>query len=333
MIYFDLQCSYLGLGSTGYWANSIEWGRLDNSFKTERTIVDIISHLDLSENNFSSQEIDQLSSYLIDKFYLSGSSEGKEYTTPKSINKLIVSLLDPQSGEKICDPCFGLGGTLIEAANHINAKTEKNKTATANEYNSIDIEIVGNEVNTTISDITKIRFKLMGLPVSASFNPDDMLDEYNIPYSSNTTLLIDKRTGAVNSRKENIHQNEYFADVVICDPPFGLKPKNNYIKNLTVNNHRLSLPSNLADSHFLLNAFNQLNDKGRMGIVLPPTILSRDGRDRKILKFLVENDCIDTILKLPENLYSSKNVVPIVLIINKQKKSERKRKILFIEIQ
>ena len=47
-----------------------------------------------------------------------------QFFTPRTIVDFMVSILDPQEGETICDPCCGTGGFLIKAFEHIREKIE-----------------------------------------------------------------------------------------------------------------------------------------------------------------------------------------------------------------
>ena len=48
-----------------------------------------------------------------------------QFFTPRTIVDFMVSVLDPQEGELICDPCCGSGGFLIKAFEYVREKIEK----------------------------------------------------------------------------------------------------------------------------------------------------------------------------------------------------------------
>ena len=48
-----------------------------------------------------------------------------QFFTPRTIVDFIVSVLDPEEGEIICDPCCGSGGFLIKAFEYVHDKIEK----------------------------------------------------------------------------------------------------------------------------------------------------------------------------------------------------------------
>ena len=52
-----------------------------------------------------------------------------QFFTPRTIVDFMVSILDPQEGEYVCDPCCGSGGFLIKAFEYVREKIEKDVEA------------------------------------------------------------------------------------------------------------------------------------------------------------------------------------------------------------
>lgn len=48
-----------------------------------------------------------------------------QFFTPRTVVDYMVDILDPQEGEKICDPCCGSGGFLIKAFEYVREKIER----------------------------------------------------------------------------------------------------------------------------------------------------------------------------------------------------------------
>jgi N-6 DNA methylase len=48
-----------------------------------------------------------------------------QFFTPRTVVDFMVSILDPQEGELVCDPCCGSGGFLIKAFEYVREKIEK----------------------------------------------------------------------------------------------------------------------------------------------------------------------------------------------------------------
>jgi len=61
--------------------------------------------------------------YLLAEFADETKKKGGEFFTPREIVRLLVNLVEPKEGMKICDPTCGSGGMLIESRKFI----ERNK--------------------------------------------------------------------------------------------------------------------------------------------------------------------------------------------------------------
>jgi type I restriction enzyme M protein len=65
--------------------------------------------------------------YLIEKFADDAGKKGGEFYTPKMVVELIVELLQPKEGMRICDPTCGSGGMLIECAHYLERQGQNPK--------------------------------------------------------------------------------------------------------------------------------------------------------------------------------------------------------------
>src|SRR6185437_9295018 len=57
--------------------------------------------------------------YLISRFASGSGKKAGEFYTPPEVSELLAALLDPQPGERICDPSCGSGSLLIKCARHV----------------------------------------------------------------------------------------------------------------------------------------------------------------------------------------------------------------------
>ena len=57
--------------------------------------------------------------YLLAEFADETKKKGGEFFTPREIVRLLVNLVEPKEGMKICDPTCGSGGMLIESAKYV----------------------------------------------------------------------------------------------------------------------------------------------------------------------------------------------------------------------
>jgi len=83
---------------------------------TLRAVIQGIHSLDLAAHNGQDFKGDMYE-YLLSK--LSASGTNGQFRTPRHIIDLITALVDPQPGQRICDPACGTAGFLISAFAHI----------------------------------------------------------------------------------------------------------------------------------------------------------------------------------------------------------------------
>ncbi|HVA02017.1 MAG TPA: class I SAM-dependent DNA methyltransferase [Terriglobia bacterium] len=83
---------------------------------TLRAVVQAIHEMDLASHNGHDIKGDMYE-YLLSKLQLSGTNG--QFRTPRHIIAMIVALVDPKPGMRICDPACGTAGFLIAAYNHI----------------------------------------------------------------------------------------------------------------------------------------------------------------------------------------------------------------------
>ena len=102
--------------------------KLDSPANRERIIRSLINHfrdLDLRDENLRSNESgagnvpDDACEYLIDQFADDAGKKGGEFYTPREVVRLIVELVQPTEGMRICDPAAGSAGMLIYIAQYV----------------------------------------------------------------------------------------------------------------------------------------------------------------------------------------------------------------------
>ena len=79
---------------------------------------------------------------------------------------------------------------------------------------------------------------------------------------------------------------------------------------------------------FTMHILNYLSTDGCASIVCFPGTLYRGGAERKIRKYLVDNNFIDCIIQLPDNLFFGTSISTCVMVLKKNKKDAT---ILFID--
>ena len=104
--------------------------------------------------------------YLINRFADDAGKKGGEFYTPRSVVGLIVRLLRPTAGMRICDPTAGSGGMLIYAAQYVREHGGSLR----------DLALHGQERNLGTLAIGKLNLLLHGVR-SARLEPGDVIAE------------------------------------------------------------------------------------------------------------------------------------------------------------
>jgi type I restriction enzyme M protein len=123
------------------------------------------------------------------------------------------------------------------------------------------------------------------------------------------------------------------ADFAVGHFQFGLRLETRLIKNRPY----ISIPFEVKNSNetecnnlYIQHMLYRLKANGRMMCLLPVSALFREGEDRKMRDYLLRRDWVEAVITLPATVMYNSSVPLAVLIVNKQKSSERNGKILFI---
>lgn len=119
-------------------------------------------------------------------------------------------------------------------------------------------------------------------------------------------------------------------DCVICQPPFGGQSS---LNDWQLNAEYLKFGrSSKMEVLFLQFVLHVLNDKGRGYIILPEGFMfSESSTDRALRKFLLEEDYIDSVISLPSGAYEQSRIRTNILVIDKNKRRERRGEVLFYD--
>ncbi|MGN7479733.1 N-6 DNA methylase [Solibacillus silvestris] len=234
-----------------------------------------------------------------DTLYFLTSQEGKgggESITPNSITTLLPPLLNIKSGS-VYDGTAGIGLLLTEAAKY------------ANEHGQ-SVQLFGQEINPSTYALGKMNLIVQG---------------FDFKYALGDTLL---EPAFVEGQLKQF-------DYVLMNFPFMLKNWGSENAEYDLyNRYKYGIPSNSnADMAFIQHALASLKEDGKAALVVTHGTLFRGGADKKIRQALIDEDLIEAVIGLPQNLFATTNIPVVILILNKNKSSERKGKIQFINAQ
>ncbi|HWL23312.1 MAG TPA: N-6 DNA methylase [Ureibacillus sp.] len=231
--------------------------------------------------------------------FLFASGEGKsggEFITPHSIAELLPALLDIKGGS-VYDGTAGAAHLLIEAAKY------------AQKYEQ-GVHLYGQELNQSVWALGKMNL---------------LMHEYKHDYALGNTL---SDPAFANGQLMKF-------DYVLMNFPFSLKEWGREKAEYDLYNRYIyGLPSKSnADLAFVQHALSSLKEDGKAAVIVTHGTLFRGGADKKIREAMIEDDVIEAVIGLPSNLFFTTGIPTVILILNKNKSPERKRKIQFINAQ
>ena len=270
----------------------------------DNELAELISHfntLRLRNSDLEREDIfGDAYEYLLEQFADATKKKGGEFFTPRAVVQLLVNVVQPQAGMRICDPTCGSGGMLIMARKYVEDHGGEPR----------DLVLDGQESNYGNLAMCKMNMVLHGIV------------DFNIEYGD--TLSNPQLTDSQGGLKTY--------DRVLANFPFSMDWDNKNADKDPYNRYRFGVPpaKNKADFAFIQHMHAQLNDKGQAAIVCSQGVLFRGSTEQKIREGLVSEDAIEAIIALPEKLFFGTGIPACVLILNKNKPKARKGKIIFI---
>ncbi len=237
--------------------------------------------------------------YLIRQFADDAGKKGGEFYTPREVVRVLVDILDPQPGMRVYDPCCGSGGMLVYSAFHIKESSGS--------YD--DITLLGQERNLNTWAICEMNMILHDLS-DANIEKGDTLR--NPKFREEDELMIFDRVIANPMWNQKKWSKSFLEDDPYNRFPYGLPPNSS------------------ADWTWVQHMFASLSKTGKMGVVLDNGVLFRGRSEGDIRKKFLENDYVECVVALPKNLFYNTSSPGCLLILNKDKPSKRKCKVLFI---
>ena len=107
------------------WNDESKLGSPANREGIIRSLLNHFGELDLRDANLRAEDggtdnvLGDAYEYLINQFADDAGKKGGEFYTPRPVVRLIVELLQPGEGMRICDPTAGSGGMLIYTAQFV----------------------------------------------------------------------------------------------------------------------------------------------------------------------------------------------------------------------
>jgi type I restriction enzyme M protein len=271
-------------------ADSIEYkigeifSELKNKIQSGYNLREVIDQVD-SLRFRSKNEKHELSHLYESKIKNMGNAgrNGGEYYTPRPLIKTIVKVVAPKIGDRIYDGAVGSAGFLAEAFEYLNAKKKSTKEAEILQKKTF----YGKEKKSLAYIIGIMNMILHGVEAP------------NIVHT--------------NTLSENIMdiQEKDRYDIVLANPPFGGKERNEVQQNFPIKTGETAF---LFLQHFI----KILKAGGRSGVVIKNTFLSNtDNAAISLREQLLESCNLHTVLDLPGGTFTGAGVKTVVLFFEK----------------
>jgi type I restriction enzyme M protein len=251
---------------------------------TQYKLLDLVSGVDLRPSRFSDlDDLCGLIERLLLRFALRMGGYGFEYYVPNELSTLLAKLMAPRPGEDILDPACGSGFLLTKLAKHAGSGHGK---------------ILGQDRGGSAINLCMINMFFQGVRATR-------------------LELVDPLTSPMLNRQGKLLK----ADVIVGNPPFGLRFDENHLygrPELFV--HGLGPRSRseyIYISHMLQVAREGV---GRVGVIVPHGVLFGKGGET-FRKWLVESNLISAVIGLPPKLFHKTKIQVAVLVADKGKKS------------
>ncbi|OKX84265.1 type I restriction-modification system subunit M [Corynebacterium glutamicum] len=276
--------------------------RLGNTVtKRNATLVKLLEAIgDLPLGDFEDNTIDIFGDayeYLMGMYASSAGKSGGEYYTPQEVSELLarITVVGKTSVNKVYDPAVGSGSLLLKFDKILG------KDGVRQGY-------YGQEINLTTYNLARINMFL-----------------HNINYEKFDIALGDTLT-------DPAHWDDEPFEAIVSNPPYSIKWEGD--KNpLLINDPRFApagvlAPKSKADLAFTMHILSWLAVNGTAAIVEFPGVLYRGGAEKKIRKYLIDNNYVDAVIQLPPDLFFGTTIGTCIIVL---KKSKTDNSVLFID--
>ena len=271
--------------------------KIKDPAKLQKLVIDLIN-----TESWSGMDIDiKGAAYegLLDKTAQDMKSGAGQYFTPRPLVDAIVEVMQPQFGERICDPAVGTAGFLLSAHRFI-IRHASNLTASQKMFLRLQA-YRGVELVESVARLGAMNLLLHGIGPSG--------DDYGV-----LPIVVEDSL---------VHPPSETFDVVLTNPPFGKKSAISLqLESGDENNPRVVRPDFLVESNnkqlnFVQHVISVLKPGARAAVVVPDNVLFEAGAAERVRKYLLSECNLHTLLRLPTGIFYAQGVKANVIFFEK----------------
>ena len=274
-------------GKGGAFAEQME----NAEFKINKPSLLIEACAAIDDMQISSQNQDvqgDLFEYLLGRLNTAGTNG--QFRTPRHIIRMMVKMVDPQPGEKMCDPAAGTCGFPVNFYQHI-LETHTRKDVLTYDEEGYPHFIVGDQ-------LTKDQHKFLQKQAVTAFDSDSGMVMLRIGSMNLMLHGIDSPNFRYMDTLSKDYSEEKKYDVILANPPFK-----GAIDAATVNP---TLPTKCKKTEILfLHLFLRLLENGgRAAVIVPDGVLfGSSNAHTEVRRKLIEENRLDAVVSMPAGVF------------------------------
>lgn len=235
--------------------------------------------------------------YLMQMYASQAGKSGGEYFTPQEVSELLarITVVGKSEVNKVYDPAAGSGSLLLQFAKVLGK-------------DNVRQGFFGQEINLTTYNLARINM----------FLHDVNYEKFDLAHGD--TLM------------DPAHWDDEPFEAIVSNPPYSIKWEGD-ANPLLINDPRFApagvlAPKSKADLAFTMHILSWLAVNGTAAIVEFPGVLYRGGAEKKIRKYLIDNNYVDAVIQLPADLFFGTTIATCIVVL---KKSKSDNSVLFID--
>jgi len=251
---------------------------------TLRALVQAIQGLDLEAHNGTDFKGDMYE-YLLSKLSVSGTAG--QFRTPRHIIDLIVELVNPQPGQRICDPACGTAGFLISAFTYILRQHTKSSDLKRGHVDGAQLK--------------PAQWRFLEEQAFTGYENDANMVKISILnlYLHRLEKAHIEMKNALTTGFGGAYPGKLF-DVILANPPFAGRVQEESI--LSDLNYKLN--TRATELLFLKWFIDHLAPNGRAGVIVPNGVLSGSTNAATKLREMLLTECdLQAVITLPSGIF------------------------------